>query len=199
MRLSDRVHHRPQLPMSLTTRITLLAIIAAALWVIAVEAAHAAPADGQMWEEIHIAEDYWRGDPNFGKCSEVAMITWWLPPGYYGWSKWGTCSAQISSRLARLARRGGVMREYWLETECVTVVHEYGHAIGWLPPSDDTAKGDPYHTRSEGVMNATVSAGRPVLRACTEFARKIADRYSPVPRSKRLKPDRWIPRRKRDR
>lgn len=124
-----------------------LAVLTVVLSTLLVGSAHAAvpkgagPADGQFWEEVKIAQEYWavRG---YRSCDLVIPSIAPIPPNpawsaeevevaaiaVVGWSVVGSCKVQLVPSFAELTR---VDTDYFeLRHECAIVVHEVGHALG---------------------------------------------------------------------
>lgn len=100
------------------------------------------PADGQLWEEVKIAREYWaaRGVTGCGTIdAEIAAFPWQehlsaeendvYQASAVGWSpSVGSCKVRLVPSFAELTR---VDTEYFeLRHECAIVVHEIGHALG---------------------------------------------------------------------
>ena len=130
MQLAARLMFVQRMRLSLVTT----ALLACSLMTTAT--AHAAPADGQLWEEVKIAQAYWsffEADPcpvitpsiiDLPVSDEAAIIQM-----ASGWSVIGSCAMALTPEFAAETRRSR-STYYALRHECAVVVHEVGHALG---------------------------------------------------------------------
>ena len=115
---------------------TVLALLAVGTGVSAASA-KTLPADGQLWAETKIAQDYWA----FRGYDSCAVVTPFIAPAPElpgdetmfvmaadGWSNVGSCAFALTPEFARITRRK--TRYNALRFECAVVTHEVGHALG---------------------------------------------------------------------
>jgi hypothetical protein len=150
--------------------------IALALLGLTASVAHAAPADGQLWAEVKIAEDYWAARGYVTPCGSVVPSISPVAPDAPvsnrerrladGWAAQDSCALAITPRRARLAREGAWTRRFDAAFECAVVVHEYGHGALGLKHDD----GAFFPVMAETMMDEAIPVecrafGRYVVRA----------------------------------
>ena len=138
-----------------------------------------ATADGQLWEEVKIAQDYWsffEADPCPVIVPSIAPLPESVGDNYTGfgspagWSVIGSCTMALTPEFAA-ETRGHRSTRYDLSFECAAVVHEVGHALGLthedansFPIMDDAFSDKAIPSQCRAWARGTVAARR--ARSC---------------------------------
>jgi len=121
----------------------LLALLACAAFVASTDSAAARPADGQLWAEVAVAEEFWKAQGFVTACAaihaRIAPYPWPHDEPVDGWTTgFATCDLAITPRVARITRRAlWKWSGFELAQECGRVVHEYGHGALGLHHEDE--------------------------------------------------------------